>query len=112
VSEHRRFVALVRSFPVLARYAPGITDDDIDLLLLDAWAAHTADASVIDRIVAQGKAPFPGGGAKCAARFVLHLWDSRREWACGQFDLFRSLQEWDDEQRAAFQAWVARPWRP
>jgi hypothetical protein len=105
-----RFIALVRSFPVLANHAPGVSADDLDLHLIDGWAAH--DPADLKRVIAAGRSPFPGDGAKDAARFVLHVWDSRRAWRCGRFDLFAALCTWDDEQRRAFQAWAANPWRP
>ena len=106
-----RFVLLVHSFPVLHRYAPGLdAPDDVDLKLIDAWAAH--DPDVVEKVIAAGRSPFPGEGAKHAARFVLSVWDSRRKWKAGSFDLFAALQAWDDQQRAAFQTWAANPWRP
>lgn len=107
-----RFVALVRSFPVLLNYAPGVYETIIDLTLLDSWASHDKSEHDIERIVSEGKAPFPGDGARCAARFVLNLWSNRKEWKCGKFDIFDALIHWDDRQIKAWQAWAANPWRP
>jgi hypothetical protein len=117
VIDHRtfeyRFAALVRSFPVLERYAPGVSTWRIDLATLDAWAAHAIDDDLTTKLAAEGKSPRPGEGARDAARFVLHVWDSQRAWRCGRFDLFHALATWDSEQRAAFNVWIASgAWRP
>lgn len=106
----RRFLALVHSFPVLGGRdglapAPGVHEETIDLELLDRWAAHE-DVHTAER------GPFPGEGARDAARFVLHVWSSVHPWRSGPFDLFRALRTWDHEQLAAFQAWAAAPFRP
>jgi hypothetical protein len=108
-----RFLSLVRSFPVLANYAPGLTEDRLDLSLLDAWAAH--EPAAVKTIIAEGRGIYPGSGAVAAARFVLYVWDSNRKWKCGSFDLFQAFACWDREQRAAWRAWAADPlgpWRP
>lgn len=111
---HDRFLALVRSFPVLRNYAPTVDgpDDAVDLLLIDAWAAHDRDEEMITRICQDGRAPFPGDGAREAARFVLNLFDSGRAWKCGPFSIGRALRVWDQEQIRAFQAFVADPFLP
>jgi hypothetical protein len=97
MNAEERYRDLVRSFHTLAT-APGVTGrgDELDLLTLDAWAAS----------------PMCGNGAREAAAFVLNLWDSRRAWAVGAFNVFHAIGAWDDKQRAAWQAWAANPFRP
>lgn len=106
-----RFVALVRSFPVLGGRAglapaPGVYEETIELAVLDAWAAGDPAAFTNER------GPFPGEGAKDAARFVLNVWSSSHAWRAGKFDLFHALRSWDHEQIAAFQAWARNPFFP
>src|SRR5687768_10871765 len=88
----RLYVKLARSFPVLFLYAPGVTEEHVDLHLVDAWAAHDKDPNVLKWIDAAGRAPFPGDGARCAARFILNLWSTRQPWKCGPFDLFAAMR--------------------
>lgn len=110
--EHdRRFVDLVHSFPVLGGRAslapaPGVGPLSVDLLMLDRWAAGEPDAHT-DR-----RGPFPGDGAKEAARFVLNLWSSRHAWKCGRFDLFLAFRVWDEDQISAFRLFVLNPFLP
>lgn len=47
-----------------------------------------------------------------AARFILNVWDSKRAWRCGHFDLLHALDHWDDAHRAAVSSWMADPWWP
>ena len=105
-----RYLALVRSVPVLARYAPGLDGVDVDLDLLDRWAAHDRTADALLAVVR--RAPCPGAGAVEAARWVLSLWASDRAWLCGRHELRRAWQAWDADQRAAWLAWAAAPWWP
>lgn len=112
VDREPRYVALVRSFPVLERFAPGVGPAGVNLGLMDAWAAHDREEETLALIVEAGRNPFPGEGAQDAARFVLNLWSTRFAWRSGRFDLFRALTTWDHEQIAAFQRWAANPFRP
>lgn len=45
-----------------------------------------------------------------ACLFILSLWRSRDIWP--EFDLYKALEVWDDQHRAAFQAWVTNFQRP
>ncbi len=107
-TERLRYLALVRSFHVLAE-APGVSDTDIDLNLLDAWAMHEIPH---DELMALRCSPFPGEATKCAVRFVLNLWDSQYPWKVGKFCPFAALRYWDDPNTRAWQAWARNPWRP
>lgn len=109
---HERFIALMRSFPVLANYAPTVSgpEEDINLMLLDRWAAH--DPTADEEIIAAGAAPYPGRAAQEAVRFVLNLFNSSTPWQCGQFSIGRALGAWDPHQLGAFQAFVADPFVP
>lgn len=40
-------------------------------------------------------------------RFNLDTW-----WKCGPFDVVEAMSTWDDYHRAAFIAWVNKPWFP
>ncbi len=107
------FAELVRSFHTLAA-APGVRHrgDDIDLATLDLWASH--DPGFVEWLAnnpGEGS-PYPGEGARHAARFILNLWSTREPWRSGKFDVFEALSRWDDSQAAAFKAWATNPWRP
>lgn len=82
---------LAQSFPSLKR-APGVAP--FDPAKLEAWACG----------------PVPSSGAAHAARFVLHVWNFRHSWKCGQFDLFAAINVWDEGHAKAFRAWAERPW--
>jgi len=99
MTNSQRFAALVRSFPVMA-YAPAgsVRENAVDLLALDAWAAR--------------EDPDGGEGILPTVQFLLGVWSPSHPWQVGRFDLFRALLMWDGEQRRAFQAWAAAPWRP
>ena len=88
-----KMTALALSFPTLAD-ADGVGPWDPDRL--EAWLRSGA----------------PGHGAQCAGRFVLSVWNSYHEWACGRFDLHEALGCWDAKHRSAFVAWIAKPWWP
>lgn len=106
-----RWVQLAHSFPVLHNHAPGLYAGDVDVKLLDAWAARDLeDAATHGACMAEGKTPMPGDGAVEAARFMLGVYDRLRDWKCGRFDVFRALGVWDAGQLAAFKAWAANPW--
>lgn len=45
-----------------------------------------------------------------ACLFILSLWRRRDIWP--EFDLYRALEVWDDQHRAAFQSWVTNFQRP
>jgi hypothetical protein len=84
---------LAEYFPCLIG-KPGVRPWDPDLL--DDWA--------------------DGNGATAtelyATRFILHVWDGKRAWKCGQFDLVDALDFWDETHRTAFVSWVLDPWWP
>lgn len=101
----KRFVRFVRSFHTLTS-APGVTEGNVDLDMLDMWAAGDPNIYTPER------GPFPGDGCKNAARFVLNMWDSRKPWRVGPFNVFHALATWDNEQLIAWQAWAISPWRP
>ena len=56
--------------------------------------------------------PAPSSAAAHAARFMLAVWDNRRQWRCGAFDLIDAIRIWDETHAAAMQAWVSKPWLP
>jgi len=99
MTNYERYVALVRSFPVM-RFAPGIVDTGpvIAFAQIDEWAVT--------------KDPDGREGIRATVSFLLNLWHSSHPWRVGKFDLFAALLVWDDEQRAAWKAWAADPWRP
>ena len=84
---------LARQFPTL-RQAAGTAPWDPDKL--DAWACG----------------PVPSGAAVHAARFLLSVWDNRRQWRCGCFDLIEAIRTWDDDHATALRAWIGKPWLP
>ncbi len=63
---------LAQSFPSLQR-GPGVRP--FDALSLDAWAAG----------------PGPSSGERITAQFILWVWDSQDQWACGAFELRGAL---------------------
>ena len=54
--------------------------------------------------------PCASSGERHVIQFVLHVWNSSADWPCGRFDAMRALQTWSNDNRRAFQAWVADPW--
>ncbi len=94
-----RYLALVRSFPVM-RFAPvgALRGRVIDFRELETWATEE-DADGREGILA-------------TVQFLLSVWSSSHPWACGKFDLFAALNVWDEDQLAAWKAWAADPWRP
>ena len=93
-SRFPRTIALAKSLPVLAQ-ADGI--EPFDPAALDAWAVAAEQDGRI--------------AALFSARFVLHVFDCRRKWACGRFDLMPAMRAWDDLHQAAFRAWAAHPFQ-
>lgn len=97
----RSMVALVLSFPTLARG----TDRKLLEPRFDAvrFAERWASGS---------------GGERDAALFVLSVWNPDDDWrgsgldrdGSGRFALHTALANWDSEHRAAFVAWCADPW--
>lgn len=83
---------LARSFPCL-KNAPGV--DPWDPAALDRWAAGPASH-----------------GERVTASFVLAVWDSSTDWACGRFDLMEALNVWPPSHRDPFLRWAASPWWP
>ena len=86
-----RMTALAESFPTL----------------LDVPGVRPWSASTLCDWACSGE---PVAAALAAARFVLSVWDSERDWRCGSFHAAQSAGAWDKEHRAAFGAWVAHPW--
>lgn len=84
---------LASSFPSL-KGKPGV----------EPWGPHLLDKWACG--------PEPRLGARCAARFVLSVWDPVHEWRCGTFCLEMSLVAWDAEHRAVFAEWILNPWWP
>lgn len=87
----QRMLAIATSFPTLQGVLRGWDPD-----VLDQWACG----------------PVPGSGAFHAARFTLSVWNPEADWRCGRFDMHRALWAWDEHHRAAFAAWVQKPWWP
>ena len=51
-------------------------------------------------------------GERCVIQFLLNLWNSDIEWACGTFDALEALSVWDKGQRQPFLQWASNPWWP
>ena len=65
-------------------------------------------------------------GERCAAAFVLSVWNPKGEWTLPEghedretdspaplpFDFHDAYGVWDDEHRQAFLAWARDPWWP
>lgn len=47
---------------------------------------------------------------KCAAAFVLNVYNRTHAYAVGRFDAHEALPLWDTEHRQAFLAWAKDPW--
>jgi len=136
-----RYLALVRSFPVM-RFAPvgALRGRVIDFRELETWATEE-DADGREGILAtvqfllsvwSSSHPWACGkidfceletwateedadgreGILATVQFLLNVWSSSYPWACGKFDLFAALNVWDEDQLAAWKAWAADPWRP
>jgi hypothetical protein len=86
-----KIVWLALKFPCL-RNAPGA----------EPWGANRLD----DWAAGGG----PSHGEKCAARFILAVWDPNHEWQSGRFDLMEALGIWDSASHQAFLDWAANPW--
>jgi len=87
-TEVDRIMPLAESFPCL-RGAPGVRPWDADKLA--AWV------------------PVASHGERCAALFVLHVWNHIHVWPCGSFDIMEAINIWDEGNLAAFQRWAADP---
>lgn len=94
---NERTVALVYSFPILKREAPGLTPWEPE-----KWARwwRTSGAQT--------------SGSRHAVAFILAVWAGynsdywkRRGYS---FDLVRAWSCWDDRQRGAFLRWAQSPW--
>lgn len=68
----------------------------------DPW-----DADVFDVWAAQANLPH---GTRCAARFVLAVWDPNHRRRAGPFDLMESLRVWDETHHQSFLTWAKAPW--
>lgn len=88
---NRRITELARRIPTLRAFVASMRSWNADLL--DQWA-------VCGR----------SHGEKCAAQFILAVWNPGHEWISGRFDVMEALRIWDDAHRAAFLAWAEDPW--
>lgn len=86
-----RMAQLVTSLPAL-RDAPGARP--WNPLKIDAWAATG----------------IPSHGERCAAQFVLAVWNPDVQWNAGKFDVMDALSVWDPQHHYAFLQWVIDPW--
>lgn len=84
-----RFITLARQFPTL-RFADGL-DGEFYPTKLDEWACNGSLSTA----------------ARHAARFVLHVYDSRRAWKSGVFNVSDARGAWDSIHRAAFANWFS-----
>lgn len=48
-------------------------------------------------------------GERCAAQFVLSVWNCFDTPRCGKFDVIEAFNVWDTDHRAAFLAWALNP---
>src|SRR4051794_12921013 len=76
-------------------------------LRLVRWQGGWLDLSTLMDF-AQGKAP--STSAYHAVRFILAVWSGGAEWDRKPFDVLAAMTVWDEEHRAAFLAWAAKPW--
>lgn len=92
-----KFKALFLSFPTLLD-APGFDTDDFDAWAFAEWATG----------------PAPSHGARCAAQFVLGVWNpgSYPDYGLPPFDIHEALGTWDDQHRQPFAGWCAAPFWP
>jgi len=65
------------------------------------------DAVALDDWAAGGD---PSHGERCAAQFLLAVWNPDESWKSGQFDLMDALRVWDAQHRRAFIEWALDPW--
>lgn len=86
-----RIARLAGAFPCLLS-APGVEPWNANRL--DKWASSAG----------------PSHGEKCAARFVLAVWNPNYAWDSGNFDLMEALRIWDAKNHQAFLAWADDPW--
>lgn len=82
---------LVQTLPAL-RGAPGV--EPWDALAIDAWASTG----------------IPSHGERCAARFILAVWNPDIPWSAGPFDVMEALSVWDPQHHRAFLQWAVDPW--
>lgn len=89
----RRIQALAETFPCL-RVVEGVRPWDPQRLYESAAADHRF-------------------AVKHSVAFVLDVWGDPR-WATlsGPFDVAKARKSWDEEHRAAWYAWCAKPWWP
>ncbi|TAJ99892.1 MAG: hypothetical protein EPO39_16260 [Candidatus Manganitrophaceae bacterium] len=66
--------------------------------LLDKWAASKENEN--------------DPSSRCAAQFMLSLWDPNGSWLSGEFDLHEAISVWGPRNISAFAVWVLRPWWP
>lgn len=86
----KRFYDLAASFPSIARWLPPLSSLGIINPVLDKLRELTQ--------------PLHGTGMIAAAEFLLSLFDGRK------IDMRVAWAYWDNEHRAAWQAWARSPW--
>jgi hypothetical protein len=86
-----RIRTLAQNFPGLWR-APGISP--WNALRLDEWAASNG----------------PSHGERCAAQFLLAVWNPDEPWQSGKFDLMEALRVFDAQHHRALIEWALNPW--
>lgn len=104
-----QFQQLALTFPTIQRNCPGIE--------AAISSAESPRHGTIAMLACLRDWLWTGGPGGCieeaerqAALFILNLWRRRMAWP--DFDLYEALACWDEDHRAAFQAWAMAPWRP
>lgn len=92
----RRMVRLALSFHSLERAPLADRHGEFDPVYFARWANRELYSH----------------GARCAAQFILSVWNCRVRWRIGRFDLQEAMQCWDLSHREAFLAWAREPWWP
>lgn len=90
---HERIINLINEFPYfLDRIPLGITAD-FDAPAFDQWASSTPLAES-ETILCQ---------------FVLMVWDWRREWKTGPFNIGQAFSVLGDENKTVIKRWCKNP---
>jgi hypothetical protein len=82
---------LAQHFPGLWK-APGVSP--WDAVALDEWAASGG----------------PSHGERCAAQFLLAVWNPDERWRSGKFDVMEALRVFDAQHHRALIEWALNPW--
>ena len=90
-----RMSRLAMEFPTLRDNVPGVVP--WNALVLDHWAATSGGVT---------------SASRCAAQFLLHVWDDSTEWQCGPLSLRKAYGCWDAAHWAAFVSFVRWPFMP